>query len=262
MDGFSAPAFMDAIGDSLAVLTQGLPALFLDVDGTILDLAERPDNVITPPGLITTLLRVEQKLAGALALVSGRPIAELDRLFKPLRLRASGIHGAEMRYNPGGSPISSLGVRKLPQSFLTDLTRLVAAFPGAFVENKRFSFVVHYRLALKAERPLREAVTRLVDSKHIAVEVMNAHYAIELKAPGCDKGGAIAAFLSTPTFRGRTPIFVGDDVTDESGFAVVAANGGYAFSVGARRPGAIATFSQPSAVRGWLAEYVDREDGV
>jgi trehalose 6-phosphate phosphatase len=261
VDGLSAPAFLDAIGDSLGALTEGLPALFLDVDGTILDLAERPDNVITPPGLVTTLLRAEQKLAGALALVSGRPIEELDRLFEPLRLRASGIHGVEMRYNPGDL-VSSLGARELPQSFLMDLTRLVAAFPGAFIENKRFSFVVHYRLALEAECPLRAAVMHLVDSKKIAVEVMNAHYAIELKAPGRDKGSAIAAFLSTPTFRGRTPIFVGDDLTDESGFAVVVANGGYAFSVGPRRPGAIATFSQPSAVRGWLAEYVDREDGA
>jgi trehalose 6-phosphate phosphatase len=90
---------------------------------------------------------------------------------------------------------------------------------------------------------------------------MSAHYAIELKAPGCDKGGAIAAFLSTPPFRGRTPVFVGDDTTDESGFAVVAARGGYAFSVGKRRPGAIGTFAEPSAVRGWLAEFVGRGGG-
>ena len=103
---------------------------------------------------------------------------------------------------------------------------------------------------------------RVVDSAKIAVEVMNAHCAIELKAPGCDKGGAIAAFLSMPAFRDRTPIFVGDDATDESGFAVVAARGGYAFSVGSPRRGAIATFSQPSAVRDWLADYADRENGA
>jgi trehalose 6-phosphate phosphatase len=262
VDELKAPPFMDAAAYDLPALTQGRPALFLDVDGTILDLAERPNDIVMPPGLVTTLLRTEHKLAGALALVSGRPIKELDRLFEPLRLRASGVHGAEMRFDPGGSPISSLGARELPQSLFADLTRVVAAFPGAFVENKRFSFAVHYRLAREAEWPLREAVIRLVDSTKIAVEVMNAHFAIELKAPGCDKGGAIVAFLSTPAFRGRTPIFVGDDLTDESGFAVVAARGGYAFSVGPRRPGAIATFPQPSAVRGWLAEYVDREDGA
>jgi trehalose 6-phosphate phosphatase len=260
VDELSSPPFMDATADHLETLTEGPSALFLDVDGTILDLAERPDDVVTPPGLVTTLLRAERKLAGALALVSGRPIVELDRLFRPLRLRASGVHGAEMRFDPGGPRISALGASELPQSLLADLTQAVAAFPGAFVENKRFSFAVHYRLAREAERPLREAVTRLVDSAETAVEVMNAHCAIELKVPGCDKGGAIAAFLSTPAFRGRTPIFVGDDLTDESGFAVVAARGGYAFSVGARRPGAMGTFARPSAVRGWLADYADRED--
>jgi trehalose 6-phosphate phosphatase len=262
VDGLSSPRFTDATLDNLGALTEGPPALFLDVDGTILDLAERPDDVVLPPGLVKTLLRTERKLDGALALVSGRPIDELDRLFEPLRLRASGVHGAEIRFDPRGPTISALGARELPQSLLADLRQVVAAFPGTFVENKRFSFAIHYRLAREAERPLRNAVMRLVDSTEVAVEIMNAHYAVELKAPGCDKGGAIAAFLSTPAFRGRTPIFVGDDLTDESGFAVVAARGGYAFSVGARRPGAIATFSQPSAVRDWLAEYADREDAA
>lgn len=262
MDGLIAPPFPDATADKMAALTEEPAALFLDVDGTILDLAERPGDVVTPPGLVATLRRIERKLGGALALISGRPIDELDGLFEPLRLRASGVHGAEMRFDPGLPPISAPGARALPQSFWADLTRIATAFPGAFVENKRFSFTVHYRLALESERRLREAIIRLIDSSEIPVEVMSAHCAIELKAPGCDKGGAIAAFLSTPPFRGRTPVFVGDDTTDESGFAVVAARGGYAFSVGKRRPGATGTFAQPSAVRGWLAEYADRGDGA
>ena len=113
MDGLTAPPFMDVTVDNLGTLTEGLPALFLDVDGTILDLAERPDDVVTPPGLVTALLRTERKLAGGLALVSGRPIHELDRLFEPLRLRASGVHGAEMRFEAGGPPISALGARRI-----------------------------------------------------------------------------------------------------------------------------------------------------
>jgi trehalose 6-phosphate phosphatase len=262
VDGLSASPDMGATTSDFGVLTAGQSALFLDVDGTILDLAERPDDVVTPPGLVRTLQRAERKLAGALALVSGRPIRELDRLFEPLRLRASGVHGAEMRFDPGGPLTSALGAIELPRSLLSELTRVVAAFPGAFVEDKRFSFAIHYRLAPGAERPLREAVMRIVDPAKVAVEVMNAHCAIEVKAPGSDKGGAIAAFLSMPAFRDRTPIFVGDDTTDERGFAVVAARGGYAFSVGRRRPGTIATFSQPSAVRDWLADYADRGNGA
>jgi trehalose 6-phosphate phosphatase len=207
------------------------------------------------------LARTERKLAGALALVSGRAIEDLDRLFAPLRLRASGVHGAEMRFDPGGPATSTPAAAQLPQSFSTALTQAVEAFPGALVENKRFSIAVHYRLAPEAERPLREAVERVVASAGAGVEVMDAHYAIELKTPGFDKGSAIAAFLSTPAFRGRTPVFIGDDATDERGFAVVAARGGYAYSVGRMLRGAIGAFPDPRAVRDWLAEFACRGDG-
>ena len=125
----------------------------------------------------------------------------------------------------------------MPSALWTALTREVAAFPGALAENKRFSFVVHYRLAPAAERPLRQAVTRLIASSPIAIEAMDARCAIELKAPGHDKGRAIAAFLSQPVFGGRTPVFVGDDATDESGFAVAAAAGGRGYSVGSPAAG-------------------------
>ena len=261
MGRLSAPPAMGATRDSVAVLSDGQLALFLDVDGTLLDLAERPEDVVTPASLVATLTRTERKLAGALALISGRAIDDLDRLFAPLRLRASGVHGAEIRFDPGG-PAMSTPAAELPQSFSTALTRAVEAFPGALVENKRFSIAVHYRLAPEAERPLREAVKRVVASAGADVEVMDAHYAIELKTPGFDKGSAIAAFLSTPAFRGRTPVFVGDDATDERGFAVVAARGGYAYSVGRMLRGAIGAFPEPRAVRDWLAEFAGRGDGA
>jgi trehalose 6-phosphate phosphatase len=257
----SAPPALGATRDNVAVLSDGQLALFLDVDGTLLDLAERPENVVMPASLVATLTRIERKLAGALALISGRAIDDLDRLFAPLRLRASGVHGAEIRLDPGGSAMSTPAA-ELPQSFSTALARAVEPFPGAIVENKRFSIAVHYRLAPQAERPLREAVKRVVASADADVEVMDAHCAIELKTPGFDKGSAIAAFLSTPSFRGRTPVFIGDDATDERGFAVVAARGGYAYSVGRTLRGAIGAFAEPSAVREWLAEFAGRGDGA
>ncbi|MGH6799584.1 MAG: trehalose-phosphatase, partial [Roseiarcus sp.] len=108
----------------------------------------------------------------------------------------------------------------------------------------------------------RNIVKQLVEPIPVAVEIMDAHYAIEIKSPCYDKGGAIAAFLSTSIFRGRTPIFVGDDTTDESGFAVVAARGGFAYSVGRPRAGAIGAFSAPRAVRDWLAEFAARGGGM
>ncbi len=261
MGQLSAPPRMGATMGNVAALGDGPLALFLDVDGTLLDLAERPDGVVTPAGLVATLKKTERKLAGALALISGRAIDDLDRLFEPLRLRASGVHGAEMRFDPGGPATSTPAPMELPQSLFKALTRAVEAFPGVIVENKRFSISVHYRLAPAAERPLRETVMRLINSCP-AVEVMNAHYALELKTPGFDKGGAIAAFLSTPAFRGRTPVFVGDDATDESGFAVVAARGGCAYSVSRLLPGAMGAFSEPRAVRDWLAEFAGRGEGA
>jgi trehalose 6-phosphate phosphatase len=257
----SAPPRIGATTGDVAALEDGPLALFLDVDGTLLDLAERPELVVTPAGLVATLKNAERKLAGALALISGRAIDNLDRLFEPLRLRASGVHGAEMRFDPGEPATSTPARTELPQSLVKALTRELEPFPGVFVENKRFSIAVHYRLVPAAERPVRETVMRLIDSLRPPVEVMDAHCAIELKGPGFDKGGAIAAFLSTPPFRGRVPVFVGDDATDESGFAVVAARGGSAYSVGRLRPGAIGAFPEPQAVRDWLAEFAGRGEG-
>jgi trehalose 6-phosphate phosphatase len=255
VDQLNAPE--GALAGAMAALGDARLALFLDVDGTLLDLAARPEDVVTPAGLVSTLAGAERKVAGALALISGRSIHDIDRLFAPLRLRASGVHGAEIRFDPDAS-ITPTATADLPQSLLTALRRAVEPYPGVFIENKRFSFTVHYRLAPSAERPLRNIVKQLVDSISVAVDVMDAHYAIEIKSPCFDKGGAIAAFLSTSTFRERTPIFVGDDTTDESGFALVSARGGFAYSVGHPRPGAIGAFSGPGAVRAWLAEFAGR----
>ncbi len=255
----AAPGYADEV--LLAI--NGPVALFLDVDGTLLDLAERPDRVVTPSGLVTTLAKTERKLGGALALISGRALDDLDRLFEPLRLRASAVHGAEARLDPEAPAVPSPAATEMPESLWTALTGALSEFPGAFAENKRYSFVVHYRLAPRAEAPLREAVMRLVEAEpRIRVEVMTAHCAIELKAPGYDKGQAIASFLSDPVFAGRAPVFIGDDATDEAGFAVVSARGGLAYSVGRRRPGTVGAFECPRDVRDWLAEFADKRDGA
>jgi trehalose 6-phosphate phosphatase len=263
LSGSIAAPLEGATTYNVAVSGDGRVALFLDVDGTLLDLADRPSAVVTPTGLVSSLEKAERRLEGALALVSGRAIEELDRLFEPLRLRASGVHGAQVRFNPGEGQTPAPGAVALPASLWTELTDVLRDFPGTFAENKRYSFAVHYRRAPEAEARLRDRVMRLIEGEpRTPIQVVNAHYALELKAPGFDKGGAIAAFLSTFPFRGRTPIFVGDDATDEAGFAVVAARGGYAYSVGRRRPGAIGAFAAPSAVRDWLANFADHGDGA
>ena len=228
-------------------------ALFLDVDGTLLDLAASPTAVVVPGGLVECIAGVEQALGGALALVSGRTLGELDRLFRPLRLRASGVHGAEIRYDPLTPAVIVDAAVPLPARLWRSLSARLADFPGAFAENKRFSFAVHYRAAPNCAADLREALRRLVAAEAVAdVEIIDARLAFEIKGRGFDKGSAINRFLARSPFAGRVPIFIGDDWTDEAGFAAVVQRHGAAYSVGRVRPGVTGVFSEPSMVRDWL----------
>ena len=255
---FASSGARSPSSDGEADVESGI-ALFLDVDGTLLDLAERPDEVTVPPGLVQTIAAARLKAGGALALVSGRPIADLDRLFAPLRLCAAGVHGAELRLDPGDEPAAAAGVTPLPDALLTALDAVVGDFPGTFVENKRYSFTVHYRQLPAIGPVLRERIARLLETQpQSGITMLEAHCAFELKRRQFDKGLAVAAFLSIAPFRGRKPIFVGDDDTDEAGFAVVSARGGRAYAVGRSRPNVAGAFANPSEVRGWLADFAGR----
>jgi trehalose 6-phosphate phosphatase len=226
--------------------------LFLDVDGTILDLAPTPDAVEVPGALLGELSSVERRLAGAVALVSGRPIDELDRLFEPLRLRASGVHGAEIRYSPSG-PSKSLTPHRLPDKAWRRLSQMLEDFPGSFAENKGASFAVHYRSAAEVADRLRDA---LLDFKkqfaELPLELIGGRLVFEIKLAGFDKGRAIECFMARPPFTGRRPIFIADDRVDRPGFEKAIALGGLALSVGAELPGVSGWFANPKALRTWL----------
>jgi trehalose 6-phosphate phosphatase len=224
--------------------------LFLDVDGTVVDIAPAPDEVDVPASLREDLAAANHQLDGALALLSGRPIRELDQLFAPLRLRAGGTHGAEIRYEPD-APTETSPVGPLPQSAWDDLQRLLRGFPGIFAENKAVTFAVHYRGA--DATGLLPALRRFLDS-HAALELelVSGRRVFELKLPGFDKGAAIERFMSRPPFAGRMPVFIADDKVDQPGFDAALALGGMAFSVGFEQPGLSGSFSRPSAVREWL----------
>lgn len=227
--------------------------LFLDVDGTILDLAPTPDAVDVPNALLGELAAAEKRLDGALALVSGRPIDELDRLFRPLRLRASGVHGGEIRYAPCESR-KSLASQRLPEEAWTRLRRLLVKFPGAFAENKGISFAVHYRFAETYADEIRDALERFRhDYPELPLELIGGAAVYELKLVGFDKGKAIECFMAHAPFAGRKPIFVADDRVDGPGFEKALALGGLALSVGARLPGVSGWFANPQALRAWLA---------
>jgi trehalose 6-phosphate phosphatase len=230
--------------------------LFLDVDGTLLDIAPRPEAVEVKPGLLDDLAGAGRALGGALALVSGRPIAELDTLFAPLRVAASGIHGAEMRRWPGG-PTATLISGALGDEAWRVLSRLLVDFPGSYAENKGVSFAVHYPLPETDIPHLRGALLALIEhagEPDRPLRLVAGHAVFEIQLPGFDKGRAIERFMTDKPFHGRQPVFIGDDEIDRAGFEKALALGGLAFSVGAAFPGLSGEFSGPDAVRAWLHE--------
>ena len=231
-----------------------MSCLFLDVDGTLIDLAPTPDSVVVPAGLIRALTRAEQTFGGALALVSGRSIAQLDRLFDPVRFKASGVHGAEFRLTDSAGGRWSKA-NPLPVRVWDELSTLLSEFRGTLVENKAFSYAVHYRATPGSGPRLHAALeTFLAERSDLGLQILPGHFVYELKQPGIDKGEAIRTLMAHGPFSGRVPIFIGDDVTDVPGFTAVKAFGGFGYSVGRAFPDVAGTFGAPAAVRDWLAK--------
>jgi trehalose 6-phosphate phosphatase len=237
-------------------LNPGTIGLFLDVDGTLLDIAPRPEEVEVTAQLLRDLAAAEAALDGALALVSGRPIAELDRLFAPLRLAASGVHGAELRRRPDGD-VTRLAAGQLGDDAWDKLHRLLADFPGSYAENKGVSFAVHYSDPgtdiAKLEGALRSLMARLAGAAG-PLHLIAGHAVFELQLRGFDKGRAIRRFMKLPPFNGRRPVFIGDDKIDRAGFETAVNLGGLAYAVGIDMPGVSGKFANPDAVRAWLHE--------
>jgi trehalose 6-phosphate phosphatase len=243
-------------------MSQPLPAicadwaLFLDVDGTLLDFADTPEQVTVPPDLFDLLPALYGFLGGSLALVSGRPIATLDRLFAPLRLPAAGQHGAELR-------AAALGgiVRTPPPSHLAEvsagLRRFAATHPGILVEDKNASVAVHYRRAPQFRDELEAFTRAAIATNNEHMEILEAVMAFDVKLRSVDKGRAVAWFMNRPPFMGRLPVFIGDDHTDEYGFAEVTRRAGHAIQVGTSRPRITPWhLATPADLRQWLRASV------
>jgi trehalose 6-phosphate phosphatase len=232
--------------------------LFLDVDGTLLELAARPADVHVDESLHELLARLESVLHGAIALVSGRPIVQLDRLFAPRRWPAAGLHGLERRDASGQMHRETTGVSALP-GMLAELAAVVDRVPGAFVEDKGLAVAVHYRAAPHADDGLRSAVAAIAARFDGLFEVLEGKMVLEILPNGACKARAIREFLAEPPFRGRLPIFVGDDLTDRGALREVERYGGLSVVVGSAVPGMVKADS-PGEVRRMLWQLA--ESGV
>ncbi|HVY65496.1 MAG TPA: trehalose-phosphatase [Gammaproteobacteria bacterium] len=209
-------------------------ALFLDVDGTLLEIAAIPAAVCVPERAVRVLATLQQRLQGAVALVSGRRIAELDRLFAPLRLPIAGVHGAERRDAEGRLAQPQHDAALAPARRL--LSRWRTTHADVLIEDKGVALALHYRAAPERESAVRRIAAEAVTSLGPGFHVQEGKKVLEIKADSAGKGFAIAAFMRELPFRERVPVFVGDDLTDEDGFEVVNRLGGHSIAVGIDRP--------------------------
>jgi len=231
-------------------------ALFLDIDGTLLDMARTPEAVRVPDSLKKALERLHDRLGGALAFVSGRSVAVIDGLFTPLKLPAVGCHGAEIR-GADGALRTLAGPMAVPARQV--LQKLSEAHPGTLLEDKTYTMALHYRLAPEAKPALEAALqgqAPLFENSKVVLQHGKA--VIEAKPAGIDKGVGVRALLDEAPFKGRVPVFGGDDTTDMDVFHILPELGGHGFSVGRHFEGVDYHFSSPRAVRHWLTHLAER----
>lgn len=223
-------------------------ALFLDFDGTLAALAPRPDAVVVGPWLVPALRQLQPWLGGALALVSGRPIAQLDAFLAPLQLPAAGVHGVERRDASGRARVQA---GSPPDDVVFCAERLAARHPALSLERKPSALALHYRAAPHLAGPCATALLAAV-RPHPEWVALLGKCVVEIKPRRATKAQAVQDFLAAAPFAGRRPVFVGDDATDEDGFAAVQARGGWGVKVGAGPSGARFRLADTDAVRDWL----------
>jgi len=234
-------------------------AILLDIDGTLLDLAPTPREVWVPPGLAETLNRLLERTSGALALVSGRSLNDIDLIFAPEQFPAVGGHGAEMRVTADSEAVAT-HAPPMDKELKRRLAAIARLSPGILLEDKGYSLALHYRLAPQAEQAIYEAVSLIrADLPNAPIEVLPGKCVCEIKHSGFTKASGVLELMTHGPFKGRRPLFIGDDVTDESVFAIMPDLDGLSFSVGRRAKGVAGHFDEPGDVRQWLARLLDDE---
>lgn len=226
-------------------------ALFLDLDGTLLDIAPAPDAVVVPEALPCAMLRVSAWLDGALAIVSGRARETVDRLLAPFVPPGGFGHGAELR-DAAGRLTGGDAMPAMPASWPSRLAAFVAGRPGLLLEEKPHGLALHFRAVPDLADAAHAAMASLVAEAPRDFALLPAHMACEIRPRAASKGRAVSALMAAAPFQGRCPVFVGDDVTDEDGMTAACRLGGFGLHVGRDFTGG------PAQVRAWLARAADR----
>ncbi len=219
-------------------------ALLLDLDGTLLDIAPTPDSVVVPPDLPPVLRRLRAQYGDALAIVTGRPVDQIDALLPGIPYAVAGEHGGAIRHAPDAD-ILRAPLPSAPATWLAEAARIVVETPGALLERKARGFVLHYRAIPAAGPHLRAALEQMLAGHADRFAIMSASMAWEMKPLGADKATAVTSLMAHTPFLGRTPIYIGDDVTDEDGMRAAQSLGGQGWRV-------LDTFTNPAGVRAWL----------
>ncbi|HEY1890816.1 MAG TPA: trehalose-phosphatase [Steroidobacteraceae bacterium] len=237
--------------DNLALMAI---ALFLDVDGTLLEIAATPQDVSVSDDLRQRLRTIAHAGGGAVALVSGRAIVDLDALFAPLKLPSAGLHGFERRGASGAycrRPVPSTAALELARGAMLDLAQRHA---GLLVEDKRFALALHYRKAPHLEDTVVKTMEEVAAELAQELELQRGKMVVELRPIGATKAEAVAAFMAETPFAGRLPVFIGDDLTDEPAFELVNRLGGVSVVVSATRASAARSrLADVAAVHDWLS---------
>lgn len=210
-------------------------ALFLDIDGTLLEIAETPQGVHVPESLKLLLTKLSSRIDGALALISGRGLADIDRLFAPPKFCASGVHGCESRDAAGNVVKTTIDTGRLALA-RTEIAKFISQHEGLLLEDKGYGLALHFRRAPHLEAAVRRIADAACRQLGPQFALQSGKCVFEIRPAECNKGAAIQAFMRQPPFATRVPVFIGDDVTDEQGFAVVNALNGISIKVGEGAP--------------------------